>query len=140
MNKIRTALAGAATALAALAVVPAQAQAAAEPAPTGVQASGQMRYCNGLNRTNFCGGYLGNVSNLGACRNRMESLHNDGHAGALDDVWVHWGTNYSGARRGVHRGVILNDLRQWHFDPITGPGSGQALWHNISSHRSTQLG
>ncbi|WP_236567981.1 MULTISPECIES: hypothetical protein [unclassified Nocardiopsis] len=86
-----------------------------------------------------CGSWTGDSSNWKACRNTTSSLWNNGCPGNLDDVWAYWGLNHSGARRGVHNGVVLNDLRQWTFDPGTGSGSGQALNNNVSSHRWTNL-
>jgi hypothetical protein len=87
----------------------------------------------------LCNSWSGNSSNWGACRNTTSSLWNNGYPGNLDDVWVYWGLNHSGARRGVHNGVALANLGHWHFDADTGAGSGQPLNNNISSHRWTNL-
>lgn len=142
MNKIRTALVGAALAAAAVVSVPMAAQAAENPAPGQVSAQapdGNLHVYRGLNYTNYCAGFRGNSTNWGTCRNKAESLWNNGYPGSFDDVWVYYAPGYGGARRGVHNGVALSDLRNWTFDPNTGAGSGQWLWRNISSHKWTNL-
>lgn len=148
MNTIRALLTGAV--LAATTVLAAPLTAAAEhalpashdapatesapTAPHGAAADGYLHVYYGFNFTDYCGGWVGNSSHWGACRNRTASLWNNGYPGGFDDVRVYWGTNYTGANRGVHNGVALGDLRQWTFDNNTGPGSGQWLYRNISSH------
>ncbi|WP_267243602.1 hypothetical protein [Streptomyces sp. PR69] len=135
------------TALTALTAVPsANAAPAGEsaPRPTAAPVSaaapdGHLHAYFDINFRNYCGGWVGNAGNWGQCRNKASSLWNNGYPGNLDDVWVHWDTGCRGARRGVHNGVALADLRRWTFDRNTGPGSGEALNDNISSHCWTNL-
>ena len=87
----------------------------------------------------WCADWAGEAPDWGYCRNKVSSLQNNGYPGNLDDIWVYWGLNYTGARRGVHHGVGIRDLRSYTFDPNTGPGSGESLGNNISSHRWTNL-
>ncbi|PDP88127.1 hypothetical protein CQJ94_08350 [Glycomyces fuscus] len=102
-------------------------------------ADGRLYAYYDFNYNRYCASWAGNSSNWGACRNTTSSLWNNGYPGNLDDVWVYWGLNHSGARRGVHNGVALANLSQWTFDANTGSGSGQALNNNISSHMWTNL-
>jgi hypothetical protein len=156
MHKARVALAAVAVAASALLAGAASAQAApaanapaantqAAPgtsaSPAQIASDGRFYAYNGLNYTNLCNSWSGNSSNWGACRNKSESLWNNGYPGGNDDVLVYWGTSYSGAWRGICNGAALADLRQWPYDYSGGAsGNGQALWHNISSHKWAALG
>ncbi|KIF69765.1 hypothetical protein HY68_16120 [Streptomyces sp. AcH 505] len=134
MRKVHTLLIGTAIAALAVGVAPLTAQ-ASESAPPAPAATGFLHVYYDTGYTNWCDDWSGEAPDWGSCRNQVSSLHNDGYPGALDDVWVYWGLNYTGARRGVANGVGLSDLRLYAFDANTGSGSGQALNDNISSHR-----
>ncbi|MFF1448373.1 hypothetical protein ACFVYF_09495 [Streptomyces sp. NPDC058274] len=136
MGKLRTLLVGAALAALTVGVTPLTAQASSGPAllPPG---SLYVYYNTGY--SGWCDDWSGEAPDWGSCRNQVSSLFNNGYPGNLDDIWVYWGLNYTGARRGVYQGVGLSDLRQWKFDANTGPGSGEWLNDNISSHRWTNL-
>jgi hypothetical protein len=112
---------------------------AAPALPPGVQADGNLHLYRGINFTDYCRGYVGDSADWGTCRNQVSSLWNNGYPGNLDDVWVYWGTNHSGARRGVHNGVSIADLSPYTFDAGTGTGAGQSINNNIASHRWTNL-
>lgn len=134
MRKIRTLLIGTAIAALAVGVAPLTAQ-ASESAPPAPAATGLLHVYYDTGYINWCDDWSGEAPDWGSCRNQVSSLHNNGYPGALDDIWVYWGLNYTGARRGVANGVGLSDLRLYAFDANTGSGSGQALNDNISSHR-----
>ncbi|MDA2803672.1 hypothetical protein [Nocardiopsis suaedae] len=129
----------AATLLSAPAAQAEEAAPQAAPAQAEAQADGYLHVYTGYNGAGWCDSWKGNSGDWGVCRNRVSSLWNNGYPGNYDDVWVYWGLNHSGARRGVYNGVALNDLRKWDFDANTGAGSGQALNNNISSHQWTNL-
>ncbi|MFD6289233.1 hypothetical protein [Streptomyces sp. NPDC060205] len=138
MRSSRSILIGAALATLVLGATPLTAQAAGStspsPSPAGSAANGQLMLYYNINYDNWCDDWAGESPDWGACRNKVSSIYNNGYPGNLDDVWVYWGLNYTGARRGIANGVGLSDLRLWTFDANTGSGSGQALNDNISSH------
>jgi hypothetical protein len=136
-------LAGAVTAQAAPAAPAANTQAAPATgaSPAQVSADGRFYAYYGTYYDNLCNSWSGNSTNWGACRNKVESLWNNGYPGGKDDVLVYWGLNYGGAWRGICNGAALGDLGQWPFDWSNGkPGNGEALWKNISSHQWAALG
>jgi hypothetical protein len=143
MRKLNQILAGAAIATMGIGLLPATAQAQAvapaSPAGVSVQADGNLHLYRDVNYGNYCRGYVGNSTDWGTCRNQVSSLWNNGYPGDLDDVWLYWGTNYSGARRGVHNGVSIADLQPYTFDAGTGTGAGQSINNNVSSHKWTNL-
>jgi hypothetical protein len=138
MRKTRNILIGAALAALVLGVTPLTAQAAGTtsptPSPAGSAANGQLMLYYDPGYSNWCDDWSGESPDWGKCRNKVSSIYNDGYVAYLDDVWVYWGLNYTGARRGIERGVGMDDLRLYSFDANTGSGSGQALNDNISSH------
>lgn len=141
MGTLRTTLIGAALAAVTVAATPLAAQ-ASEPVPrssAGRVADGLLHVYYNTGYSGWCDDWSGEAPDWGSCRNQVSSLWNNGYPGNLDDIWVYWGLNYTGARRGVYNGVGLSDLRQWTFDANTGPGSGEWLNDNISSHRWTNL-
>ncbi|MFF0738775.1 hypothetical protein ACFYVL_00040 [Streptomyces sp. NPDC004111] len=131
------------TALAVLAVgaTPLTAQAAdTDPSsPPSAAPTGFLHVYYNTDYSGWCDDWSGEAPDWGSCRNEVSSLHNNGYPGDLDDIWVYWGLNYTGARRGVYRGAGLTDLRFYTFDANTGPGSGESLNDNISSHKWTNL-
>ncbi|OEJ93281.1 peptidase inhibitor family I36 protein [Streptomyces thermolilacinus] len=80
--------------------------------------------------------WVGNSSNWTDrnMRNQASSVHNNGYAGAYDDVLLYWDANYGGAAYCLRNGNYLMDMRYDHF-PYNGAGGGQAMNDNISSHR-----
>ncbi|WP_150239989.1 hypothetical protein [Nocardiopsis quinghaiensis] len=131
-----------AMAVAAVAVMNAPAAQAAEAGPTvplSAAADGKLHVYYDFNLSRHCASWEGYSSHWGKCRNEVSSLWNNGYPGGHDDVRVYWGLNHSGAYRGVHNGVVLNNLRQWTFDANTGRGSGEVLDNNISSHKWISL-
>jgi hypothetical protein len=90
-------------------------------------------------RLSLCAKYLYDSPDWGACSNQISSLWNNGYPGNLDDVWLYWGANYTGARRGVYNGGYLPDLAPYTFDARTGTGAGQSINNNVASHRWTNL-
>ncbi|ASU84044.1 hypothetical protein CDO52_15720 [Nocardiopsis gilva YIM 90087] len=138
MKATRILAAGAAAAALSLLATPAASAEEPQPEFDTQAADGKLHGYYGFNRTNHCYGWESNDKDWGVCRNRVSSLWNNGYPGNYDDVWVYWGRNHSGARRGVYNGVVLNDLRKWTYDP-GGAGAGEALNNNISSHQWTNL-
>lgn len=141
MGKIRNILIGAALAAVAVGAAPLTAQAAdtAPASPAGAQADGYLYVYYDLNYVGPCGKWSGNSPNWGVCRNQVTSVWNNGYPGNLDDVWLYYGLNYTGARRGVYNGVYIADLRPYPFDAGTGTGAGQSINDNVASHRWTNL-
>nr|WSX52096.1 hypothetical protein OG409_26115 [Streptomyces sp. NBC_00974] len=142
MRAVRTLLVGAVLAASIVTATPFVAQADDAPAPQpglGIQADGRLWAYYDTEYRNPCGSWSGSSNNWGDCWNTASSLVNYRYPGANDDVWVRWGLNNTGARRGVYNGVWLNDLNRWAFDAGTGSGSGQLLGDNIASHSVTQL-
>ncbi|MFH8987147.1 hypothetical protein [Streptomyces sp. NPDC017940] len=150
MRMSRTLVLGATLAALGTGLLPAAAQAAPDTgrttsasatpaAPTGAQADGKLHLFRDTHFRNFCAAYVGNSTNWGACRNQISSLKNLGYPGALDDVWLYYGPNYSGARRGVYNGGEIPDLTPYPFDAGTGTGAGQSINDNVASHKWTNL-
>ncbi|MEU3823567.1 hypothetical protein AB0E74_28730 [Streptomyces sp. NPDC030392] len=67
-------------------------------------------------------------------RNQASSVHNNGFAGAYDDVLLYWDAGHGGAAYCLRNGNYLMDMRYDRF-PYNGTGGGQAMNDNISSHR-----
>ncbi len=143
MRKSRIAAGAVAIAATALVAGGVTAEAATAPpaSPATAQSDGYFYSYNGTGFTNLCGRWSGNSPNWGVCRNKTESLWNNGYPGAFDDVLVYWGLNYTGAYRGVCNGDALPDVSGLTFDWSNGAaGHGESLWHNISSHKWATLG
>lgn len=149
MNKIRAFLVGTVIVATTLVATPLAAVAepalsasldapAAESAPP-VPADGLLHVYHGFSRTNYCDSWLSHSAHWGVCRNSTASLWNNGYPGNLDDVLVFWAPDYAGSYRGIHNGVVLDDLRQWTFDDTGLPGSNEWLYNNISSHKWVNL-
>ncbi|MEU1372307.1 peptidase inhibitor family I36 protein [Streptomyces triculaminicus] len=146
MRTLRTLMVSTAVAALAVTAAPFAAQ-AAEPAPPPTVAGpdsikapdGNLYAWYHLNYQGPACTWAGNSSNWGSCKNQATSLWNNGYPGNLDDVWVYWGSGYTGAGRGVYNGVALPDLRQYTFDAGTGRGAGEQLNDNIASHRWVNL-
>ncbi|MFB7031329.1 MULTISPECIES: hypothetical protein [unclassified Streptomyces] len=66
-------------------------------------------------------------------RNQASSVHNNGFAGAYEDVRLFWHTDQSGAWYCLGNGSYLMDMRYDRF-PYNGNGGGEPLNDNISSH------
>ncbi|MFE4973312.1 hypothetical protein ACFRAR_14500 [Kitasatospora sp. NPDC056651] len=144
MKSLRTLLAGAAVAAAlAVTAAPHTAQ-AVEAAPHGASGSAPALAADGRLHAYYSTWYQNECqswstdANWGECKNNAESLWNMRYPGNLDDVWVYYNSNFSGAGRGVYNGAGLPDLSQWQFGS-GGAGAGKALWHNIASHRFVNL-
>ncbi|MBB5938182.1 hypothetical protein [Streptomyces zagrosensis] len=145
MNAKRILLA--ATALAAVTITTAptaqatpapQRTSAAEPAPTTAHATGILHLWEETGYQSWCADYDGHSSDWGDCRNKVSSLHNNGYPGNLDDVYVYWGRNHSGARRGIYNGVAISNLYDWRYENA-GSGANERLDNNIASHRWVNL-
>ncbi len=143
MRSLRTILGGAAVAALAVAAAPFTAH-ASETVPSvpkaevSIQADGRLHAYYDFDYRNECGSWSGDASNWGECKNTAASLWNMRYPGSLDDVWVYYNSGYSGAGRGVYNGAGLPNLTQWSFGP-GGAGAGQALYHNIASHKFVNL-
>ncbi|MGH1553021.1 peptidase inhibitor family I36 protein [Streptomyces sp. L7] len=107
--------------------------------PAGATADG---YFYAYENANFGGKYCrwaGSDNDWSTCspggnlRNQASSLWNNGYAGAYEDVIVYWDLNKTGAGACIANGYAYADLAGWQF-PNNGPGGGETLNDNISSH------
>ncbi|MBD0669305.1 hypothetical protein [Streptomyces sp. CBMA156] len=143
MKSLRNLLAGAAVAAALAVTVAPHAAQATEAAPSGpasapaLAADGRLHAYYSTWYQNECQSWSVDA-NWSECKNNAESLWNMRYPGNLDDVWVYYNSNFSGAGRGVYNGAGLPNLKDWQFGS-GGAGAGQALWHNIASHRFVNL-
>jgi hypothetical protein len=114
---------------------------ATEPITTATAAAdGNFYVYNSQFRLDLCAIFDGNADTWGYCANKSESLWNNGYPGNFDDVLVFWSYNYQGAWRGLYNGALLDSLDDFTFDYSGGlPGHGEKLWHNIASHKWTNL-
>ncbi|WP_053847011.1 peptidase inhibitor family I36 protein [Streptomyces sp. NRRL B-24085] len=156
-RKISTGLAGLALAGLSILAAPGIAGAAEAPVPTpgsksaasaaaadssAVAADGYFYAWEGANRTgNYCR-WVGNDTDWTTCspggnmRNQASSIENRGYPGSYANVVVYWDTGYGGANACIDNGWYYADLSQWFF-PNNGPGQGETLNDNISSHQWT---
>ncbi|MGW7056300.1 hypothetical protein [Streptomyces sp. NPDC054887] len=125
----------------ALGLAPATAQAAPAPAPapagTAAAAADGLLYAW---EHSWKGGRQATWSNSSSdwadrnMRNQASSVHNNGYAGAYEDVRLYWDTGNVGAAYCLGNGNYLMDMRYDYF-PHNGNGGGQAMNDNVASHR-----
>lgn len=132
-------LLGAVVTAALLGLAPTAAVAAAPvpaAAPAAVAADGTFYAWEHAGYTGVRVGWVGDSSdwNDRGMRNRASSVHNNGYAGAYDDVRMYWGTGYSGASYCLANGGYLANMTLDHF-PYNGTGGGEAMNDNVASHR-----
>ncbi|MBT2449241.1 hypothetical protein J7F03_19515 [Streptomyces sp. ISL-43] len=143
MKSLRTVLVTAAVAALAVTAMPFTAHAADSPpaqetATVANAPTGRLHAYYDFWYQYECGSWSGSAASWGECKNAASSLWNLRYPGSFDDVWVYYNSNYGGAGRGVYNGAGLPDLRQWSFGP-GGAGAGEALYHNIASHKVVNL-
>ncbi|MFB9684574.1 hypothetical protein [Amycolatopsis plumensis] len=125
----------AAAVLGSLALVAAPASAESSAEETLAAPDGNFYAYIGYGYVALCGAWGGNSSDWGRCKNNTASLFNNGLYGGADDVYVYWGTNQTGSRRGICRGAAIADLHEYNFELDGKPGQGQELITNIASHK-----
>ncbi|MEV7076341.1 peptidase inhibitor family I36 protein [Streptomyces sp. NPDC093990] len=151
-RKIGAGLAGLALAGLSILAAPGTAGAAEAPAPTpgpksaapaassAAAADGYFYAWEGANRTGKYCRWLGNDTDWTTCspggnmRNQASSIENRGYPGSYANVVVYWDTGYGGTNACIDNGWYYADLAQWVF-LNDGPGQGETLNDNISSHK-----
>ncbi|MET9508989.1 hypothetical protein ABZX62_11015 [Streptomyces flavidovirens] len=141
MNRGRFLLAAAAV-VTALGLAPTTAQAAA-PAPVGAEAGATVQAADGQLYAwehSWKGGRQATWVNSSSdwadrnMRNQASSVHNNGYAGAYEDVRLYWGVGHTGASYCLGNGNYLMDMRYDRF-PYNGTEGGEVMNDNVASHR-----
>lgn len=142
MNSKRTILTGSALAAMVLVSLPFTAQAdeagKAQRERAGgqvsAQADGNFYAYEDENRTGRRAQWSGNSDGWGWMSDNASSVWNNGYPGGKDDVVVYKHAAFSGPKRGIYNGTVINDLSTVYFD-----GTSDGMNDDITSHEWVAL-